>query len=41
MTACNLGLQVKDETLLHALTTRSIETVGEQIVSEEFVRPPI
>ena len=27
-------LQVKDEALLHALTTRSIETVGEQIVKK-------
>ena len=29
-----LALQVKHETLLCALTTRSIETVGEQIVKK-------
>jgi len=29
-----LALQVKHETLLCALTTRSIETVGEQMVTK-------
>ena len=29
---CCMVLQVRDEALLHALTTRSIETVGERII---------